>query len=153
MRRKAILIGLITFLVVSFNWNEYTFNSLQGESYSYQELTNNSPMVILFLWTTWCPTCRSDLIKNNECLSKANDNLTIYYVNLGESKKTVEKLVKRTRLEDCVKDNIILDKKGALADKFNIMFVPTYIFLKNGKFLYKSNYLNESLINKVFSDE
>jgi peroxiredoxin len=82
--------------------------------------------VILFFWTTWCPYCRQELkILNQQYSVMAKEGIVVIGVNLGESEKKVKKFFEGYVLNF----KMLLDKEGLLADKYNLMGVPTYVFL------------------------
>ena len=131
-----------------FSGNEQ-FVTLGGKPVSYQELVS-SPNTVLFVWTTWCPSCRATIGDlTQKCVSF--DNVKLLYINTAEKKSTVMRFLRPKKLKQCIKDNMILDSKGAIARQFSVFAIPTFIFLERGKFVYKSNFLNRDLLNKVFN--
>ncbi len=87
--------------------------------------------VILFFWTTWCPYCRDELkILNRQAALMAKEGIVVIGVNLSESQSKVQRFFKGYWLNF----KMLLDKNGLLADKYDLMGVPTYVFLnKEGK--------------------
>ena len=150
--KKVIILLILSFLSLSFNWESYEFNKLNGKSITYKEILRGSEKTVVFLWASLCWACRVELLRNNDCTLTPKD-IKFYYVNLGESKRSVERFAERLQLKTCIKKNIILDERGALAHKFNTMIIPSIIFLKNGEIIHRSNFLTEALIKKVFEDE
>ena len=152
--KKTILIIIVALsaLSLSFDWDTYKFSRLDGQEISYRELSAYSGKSILFFWTSWCYYCRAELKRINECPADYGD-IEIYYVNLGEDAKAVKHILKTLKLPECVRDNTVLDERGALAYKFNIIGVPLYVFFKEGKEIHQTHFINKELINKVFSDE
>jgi len=150
--KKIVLILIFSLFIISFNGADYKFFKLNNESIAYQELVSNSKNTVLFLWTSWCYFCIRELKKINKD-PLADEEIKFYYVNLGEQKKTVEDIANTMGLKDYIKENIILDKEAALADKFSIIGIPAYIFLKNGELTYKSFFINKDLVKKIFEDE
>ena len=87
--------------------------------------------VILFFWTTWCPYCRQELNKLNLQQAKiSREGILILGVNVNEPKYKVQRFFKGYTLNF----QMLLDSSGALADKYNLIGVPTFVFLdKTGK--------------------
>ena len=150
---KKVLV-LLAFCVFSFSFigDEYSFYALNDAEITYQQLRGNSKNTIFFLWTTWCGACRAELTKDNNCNVYA-ENVKVYYVNIGEGKRAVSRLAQRLGLKHCIKENIILDSNGILAEEFRVIYVPTFIFFQDGKPLHKSNFINKRLVESVFNNE
>lgn len=154
--RKMILLGLIP-LVLSFTNNAdalrgYEFPKLNGETVVYEEIVNLDGKTVLFFWTSWCYFCRRELSKINQ-QSLAGDDVKFYYINLGETAKIVDYVAEKMKLKDFIIDNVILDEDTIFAQEFGIIGLPTYIFLKDGRFLYRTNLINPGVVERVFSDE
>jgi thiol-disulfide isomerase/thioredoxin len=114
---------------------------------SYQEIIS-SPKTILFIWTTWCPYCRIQLKKISQYCH--DQDIEIILVNSGERRTAVERFVENQDLSECMNKSIILDKQSMIARKFSVLGFPTFIFLKDGRYLARSHYLNQGLINKIY---
>ena len=102
---------------------------LQGTSVNFSNLINKP--VVLFFWTTWCPYCRKELkILNQQASVMAKEGILVIGVNLSESQSKVQRFFKGYFLNF----KMLLDRDGLLADKYDLMGVPTYVFLdKDGK--------------------
>lgn len=150
--KKKLLILFICLISLGFKSDDYKFSSLNGDLITYKELITESRNTVLFLWTTWCGSCRNSL-KTRNINDNQNKNIKFYYINLGESKRTIEKLSKRMNLKQSINDDIILDIKSALARKFRVMFVPTFIFFKDGEVVYQSNSISDRLLVELYGDE
>ena len=124
------------------------FYNLEGKPFSYQELVSE-PITILFLWATWCPSCRREV----EHLTKSNmrlDRVNNVYVNVGEKKSKVKQYVDSRELPPTITGKIILDEKAVLAEKFSVFAIPTFIFLKDGEPTHKSHFLDKELLDSIF---
>mgnify|MGYP000456879812 CR=1 FL=1 len=132
--------------------SENQFYKLDDEKISYDELLSHSPYTILFLWASSCSYCLIELKKANRRKESFKD-VQFYYVNLGENKYTVEKAVELLKLSLNIKKNIVLDREGILIKEFNIVSIPTYLFLKDGNLLYKTHFINRSLIEEIFKKD
>lgn len=86
---------------------------------------------ILFFWTTWCPYCRAELRALNKMSPQMEkEGVAVFAVNVGEAGYKVERFLKDYEINI----RVLLDKDGRAAEKYEIMGVPTYIFLnKNGQ--------------------
>lgn len=150
--RKILTVAVLTFFIFSFKWDDYRLYKMDSSrSTTYVNISSNYPKTVLLMWTSYCYYCIKELRKINQANFKY-DNIKFYYVNLGEPRSRVEKTIKRFGFKKHIKDNIILDEKAALAEKFNIWGIPTYIFLRNGKQIYKSHFINKALVDEVFGE-
>ncbi len=82
--------------------------------------------VVLFFWTTWCPYCVKELSNlNPKYLELKQEGCEVLAVNLGESADKVNRYVKKYN----PLFKILLDKDKSLASSFDVLGVPTYIFI------------------------
>lgn len=154
MKKIFIALLILSFLVpvsAKGGIGKEIFYTLDNEEVSYDKISS-SPKVVLFIWTTWCYLCRIEMIRMNKGFTPP-DNVKFFYVNLGEKKTRVESLIDFLDLNENITKNILLDPGGMLSDKFYIMGVPTYVFLKDGNAVYKTNIISDKLIKEVFEDE
>ncbi|MBN2120727.1 MAG: TlpA family protein disulfide reductase [Candidatus Omnitrophica bacterium] len=102
---------------------------------------------ILFFWTTWCPYCREEIKKlNNFYEELIGERFAIYFVNVKDSKSKVESFKEKMNIVS----PIILDTEGALARRYKIFGFPTYIFLREGVEVDRSNYLTIKYLNRLY---
>jgi len=149
MRKRVILILLLAIVSFGFFPREDLAN-LTDKKVSYESLLS-APNTILFVWTTWCPYCVQEFKRlKQKCIFF--DDISVFYVNAGEKFSTVNRFADSLDLLDCVKEKIILDQQGFVTRKFRISGVPTYLFLKNGNLIHRSYYLDDALIDSVFSN-
>jgi len=127
------------------------FSTLEGDGLSYTDLTS-FPKTILFLWTTWCPSCVKEFQRLSRKCSNF-DRVEILYANIGQRKSVVRRFVKAKGLKECIREKIVLDADSYLAREFSVYAIPAFIFLKDGKFVYRSNFLNKKLVERVFGAE
>jgi peroxiredoxin len=104
--------------------------------------------VILFFWTTWCPYCRAELkILNQQYSVISREGIVILGVNISESENKVQRFFKGYPLNF----KILLDKDGLLADKYDLLGVPTYVFLdKTGQLISQEHSLPGNYKNLLF---
>ncbi|MBU1121989.1 MAG: thioredoxin fold domain-containing protein [Candidatus Omnitrophica bacterium] len=155
--KKLFLFLIIVAVVWPFNLaaaglDSYEFFKLNGESVVGEEIMEGSEKTVFFFWTSLCYFCRRELTKiNNRPI--VLDGVKFYYINLGESVKIVNYMVEKLKLTDVISDDIILDDKTVFAQRFNIIGLPTYLFFKDGKVIYRTNLINEQIVERVFNDE
>lgn len=117
-----VLSGLALFNEVSAE--DIILNDLNGKTVNLSSAIGKP--VILFFWTTWCPYCRQEMkILNQMYPQMKKEGITVFAVNIGESAYTVEKFF----LSHPVGFKVLLDINGAAADKYNVIGVPTFIFM------------------------
>jgi len=135
------LLTVLIFLVVGFGKtalaSDIVLNDLNGRAVNLSGYKGKP--VILFFWTTWCPYCRQELkILNQQYSVMAEEGIVIFGVNVSESENKVQRFFKGYQLNF----EILLDKAGLLADKYDLMGVPTYIFLdKTGEVISQAHSL------------
>jgi len=150
---KKLIIGLVILsccLLRGFAQDE-KFSNLSGEEIPYRQLVR-APKTIFLAWTVWCPYCRRELERiAQEC--SFFDDIEVYFINIAEKKSTVEKFADSRGLKDCIRQRIILDTNSVIASKFNVVGIPTYVFLKDGQLLQKSYFLDQEIVEEVFGSE
>ncbi len=127
---------------------EPTFATLEGETIKYADLLA-APETILLVWTTECSICRDEL----ERLARDGsflDNTAIYFVDTGEHPGVVKRFADSRKFNTPFRKKIVLDRQYFVADKFSVNAVPTYIFFKDKKPVYRSFYLDKKLLDSVF---
>jgi len=149
MKRFFILLILLSFLSPALAEPEL-FYKLGGKSLSYEELIAPKKAV-LFIWTTWCPTCRSEFRRLSKECSLFN-GVKILLVNSGEEEAKVKKFIEAMDLKECVKKNIILDSNSVLSRKFAVFSIPAFIIIKNGEPVYRTFFVNQELLDAAFKD-
>ena len=128
MRLSILASAILIFLVLGFSKavsaGDIILNDLNGKTVNlsgYKE----KPMV-LFFWTTWCPHCRKEIkALNQKYIQMEKEGIIVFAVNIGEPDYTVERFL----MKDALGFKVLLDKDGAAANKYNVIGVPTYIFL------------------------
>ena len=152
IKMKRIILVLMFFCCLTPSFAaERMFPTLDKESVSYEKLISQKN-TILFIWATWCPTCRRELEK----LSRERiffEGIDVWYINTGEAAPTIERYATAKKLSDGIRDRIILDTEGYIAQRFSVTAIPTYIFFKDGEPIFKSYFLNDEVLEKVFGKE
>ena len=150
MKKIVLILMFFCFLTPSFA-AQRTFSTLDNENIDYQELISKENTV-LFIWATWCPSCRRELGRLSEKRIFFKD-ISVWYINTGENKSSVKAYTNAKDLNSTIKNKIILDQEGYIAQKFSVTGIPTYIFFKNGEPAFKSYYLDNELLEKVFEEK
>jgi len=149
VKKKILLLLLFLSASICVYATAEKFEKYSGDAISYNEILS-SPRVVLFLWTTTCPYCREELKKINldPSISKY---AKFYFIDIGERHQDVERVVKSLKLKDHISKNIIFDEDASIAEKFSIIGVPTFIYMRNGKVVDRGYYFDESMLKTVFS--
>lgn len=151
--KKIIFLALFLPLVLSFDYNKYEFDKVGGGRIKHEELIYGSEKTVLFFWTSWCSSCRRELKKINQTPLDTGEGIKFYYVNIGENKKSVEYIINNLKLNDSIVKNIIFDKESIFVEKYKILGIPTYVFLKDGKMIYMTNLLDKKTVAEIFQKE
>lgn len=134
LKNKRILVLLVlSFLFLSFSKEslaeDIILNDLNGKAVNLSSYKGKP--LILFFWTTWCPYCRKEIKALNQMyIQMKQEGITVFAVDIGESSYAVQKFLKNNTLDF----GVLLDQDGALANNYNVMGVPAYVFMdKSGK--------------------
>lgn len=99
--------------------------TLTGET---QIVPSKGKRTILHFWTTWCPSCKMEL-PAFEQITKENksdvDILTVNLLSAEQGKKAVAQFVKDRKFTF----PIILDERGEMMKKYQIITIPTTFFI------------------------
>ncbi len=144
-----IKLFFISFLILTITVGATEeFFTLSKATISSQQI-NSIEKAILFFWTTWCPYCRIQIETFRDLQYQlTTEGVKSFFVNLGESKEKVRRFKERLK----IKSPVILDKKGLLAYKYRIVGIPTYIFLKKGKEIGRTNYITKLVVEKLYGE-
>ncbi|MFA5270903.1 MAG: redoxin domain-containing protein [Candidatus Omnitrophota bacterium] len=151
MSKKILLLLLFLSTSVCVFAAADKFEKYSGGTISYNEIIA-SPKVVFFLWTTRCPYCRDELKKMN-LEPNISQYAKFYFVDIGEKSQDVERMVKSLKLKEDIFSNIILDKDAQMVERFSIIGVPMFIYMRNGKVVDRGYYFDESILKNNFSNE
>lgn len=145
--RTLVLISLI-FLALGFfveasavasrpsSNGDIILNDLKGKAVNLSDYKGKP--TILFFWTTWCRFCREEIKTLNQAYPQMKqEGVTVFAVNIGESQYAVENFF----VKHLFSFEVLLDRDALLADKYDIMGVPTYILINKSGLLMKDNAL------------
>jgi len=118
------LIGLVIGFSQQALAEDIILNDLNGQAVNISSYKGKP--VVLFFWTTWCPYCRVELKKLNQQSSvMEKEGIVVLGINVRESSYKVKKFFDNYQLNL----KILLDQDGLLARKYDLMGVPTFVFL------------------------
>ncbi len=103
---------------------QFELKTVTGQTFKLSDFKDK--FVVLNFWATWCVPC----IKEMPELQKAHqlleeDNVKIIGVNLGESKKSVDKFIQSLHLGF----PILLDGFGNTSEKYKVRSLPVTYFI------------------------
>ena len=93
--------------------------------------------------------CRDELERLARETIFSND-VAIYFVNSGERLAVVKRFADYKKFNSHFRKKIVLDPQYFIAETFSVNVVPTYIFFKDKKPVFRSFYLDQELIHSVF---
>lgn len=104
---------------------DFTLKTLSGEKIKMSSYKGDDK-VLLFFWTTWCPTCQVTLPKvlaDSEKIQKRGVKLML--VNVGEDEKKVRSFLESERINV----PLLLDPKFQVADSYSVFSIPTFVLI------------------------
>lgn len=128
IKGRVLLLAILIFLALTFaktaSAEGIILRDLNGTSVNFTNYKGRP--AIVFFWTTWCHFCRDEMkILNQKYKNIEKDGIAVFTVNVGESERRVGRFFKDYALNF----RGFLDEDGLLADRYDIIGVPTYIFL------------------------
>jgi peroxiredoxin len=107
----------------------FQLEAMDGKTYQVGG-PREKPLVVNF-WASWCPPCQEEAPDLQSLYKQFGDKIDFYSVNLAQSDKLQD-------AKKFVEDNkltfpILLDKDGAVAEKYKFVFIPSsYLIDKSG---------------------
>jgi len=150
MRKFLFLILFCTALTGNLFAAE-TYFDLNKRSYTFEELIKPSKTVF-FIWTSWCPSCRNELVRLFKDAS-IGEGVNIYFVNLGESSSDVRKVLEKLDAPKNIYNKILLDPFESMGSRFFLSGVPTVIYFKDGVPVRTAHSLTKELLSYVYPEE
>lgn len=119
------------FTLKDFNGKNISLNSFKGKT------------ILLNFWATWCSYCDEEIPLINYFYKKyKNKKFVVLGINYQENFKTIKRYINKKHISYI----ILSDPEGAVADKYEIVGLPTNILIdKNGKIV-----IYENLVTKAF---
>jgi cytochrome c biogenesis protein CcmG, thiol:disulfide interchange protein DsbE len=92
-------------------------------------------VLIIHFWAVGCSSCKVEMAAMESLYaSYAGKGLAIVAVNVGQSRDTVEKMVKTLGISY----GVLLDRDRAMAQRYDVVGIPrTYLIDRNGIIRYK----------------
>jgi peroxiredoxin len=112
------------FKAVDSKASDFSLKDLQGNAF---KLSNyQGKPVLIFFGTSWCPSCRSELRGYKEIFNTySKRGMEIAYINIMEPRAKVLKFAQANALPF----KVILDEKGAVAESYSVIGVPTLVLI------------------------
>lgn len=117
---------------IGFQAPHFELESLQGESYSLQEMRGKNPVVLNF-WASWCGPCKIEAPELVKLYAQYGKEIEIYAVNLTEGDSVQAAAVFAEHYGFAFP--VLLDKQGEVGDLYQIKAVPTTYFINNEGFI------------------
>ena len=103
---------------------DFQLQSLDGEATSLKNLRGKA--VLINFWQVRCPPCRLEMPYIQQVYDEwSGKGLVILAINIGESPSQVKEFMQSQGLSLPV----LLDNKGEVAQKYNIIPIPTTFFI------------------------
>ncbi|GFZ31335.1 hypothetical protein CSC2_18610 [Clostridium zeae] len=103
---------------------DFKLKTLAGKEVSLSDFKGKK--VFLNFWATWCPPCRQEMPELEKLYEESKDSdLIILTINLGEDNQTVKSFMDKNKYNF----NVALDLNQDVAIKYNIVSIPTSIFI------------------------
>lgn len=120
---------------------DFTLESATGERVSLGRFAGEKAVLLVF-WATWCPHCNAAVPAINEIQSRMRDRLEVLAIDFLESRQKVQSFMKAKN----VAYTVLLDRDGAVARKYRVVGIPTYVVVdRNGRIVYSDNDLPGSI--------
>ena len=109
---------------------DFTLKTLTGDNLSLSKFKEGKKAIVFF-WATWCPHCHEAILQlKTRAQELEQKNIQLVLVDLGENERLVRSYTKKNK----VAFNIFLDEDSSLAEKYDLIGVPTFFFLNdNGR--------------------
>lgn len=137
--KKLFLLLLVGFIGLQLTAQESTLpkvmiKTLDGQSFSTSDISNDGKPVILSFWALWCKPCQKELDAFNELYAEwqKETGVKIYAVSIDDSRSTarVAPLVKGKSWEF----EVLLDPNGDFKRAMNVNMIPhTFLIDGSGK--------------------
>lgn len=125
-RAQPTTAGLIPSPHEGFLAPDFSLDSLDGESVQLSQLRGQ--VVLINLWTTWCPPCRKEMPAIQRLHDKyAEKGLTILSVNATnqDSRASAEEYIRESGLTFTV----LMDVDGSVSRAYQLQALPTTFFI------------------------
>ncbi|MEN6373814.1 MAG: redoxin domain-containing protein [Smithella sp.] len=116
---------------VNYDAPDFSLKDLQGKVFKLSALRGKP--VLIFFGTTWCPSCRKELVTYKEIYQVyTKRGLEVAYINIMEPRAKVARFAQANSLPF----RVLLDEDGEVASNYSVVGVPTLALIdKKGKFI------------------
>ena len=126
---------------------DFTLATTGGEEKSLTQ-ARAGKKAIIFFWATWCPHCHEEILRLNGAIQGiAAKGIQIILVDLGESKQEVAAYLKHNQ----VNLDSFVDEDNALQEPYQLVGVPTLIFVDEGGVIRNVNHELPDNYEKLFT--
>ncbi len=117
---------------------DFTLRDTAGRPVALSRVAQEGPVLLVF-WATWCPYCNAAVPAINALHAGAGgSDLRVLAVDYRESQQAVDAFIRAKG----VKYPVLLDPDGAVARRYGIVGIPTYILIdRPGTIVYRGNVL------------
>ena len=137
----AVLCAAFVVPAIGSEAADFTLESATGERVSLGRFAGEKAVLLVF-WATWCPHCNAAVPAINEIQSRMRGRLEVLAIDFLESRQKVQSFMKAKN----VAYTVLLDRDGAVARKYRVVGIPTYVVVdRNGKIVYSDNDLPGSI--------
>jgi peroxiredoxin len=135
---------------------EFTLNDTKNNPVNLK--TYQGKFVLLFFWTTWCPSCRKEMPSLIELYDTfKTEGLVVLGINVGQRKEIVQKYMDAKKITFPV----LCDIEGSVEQQYKVGPHPTHFLIdKQGKMMGKAsgakNWMNSEnryLIRSLLLDD
>ncbi len=125
---------------------DFKLQDMDKNTYVLSSYRGRQP-VILFFWTTWCPFCRKELkLLENSRVELTKEGWAILPIDVGEGEGKVRSFLKANNIGI----NVLMDKDTDVASVYDILGVPTFIFInKEGRIIFRDNYFPQARLKEL----
>lgn len=125
---------------------DFSLDDVEGKTFKLS--SQKGTPVIMFFGATWCPACRSEMPQYKALYDKyAKSGLKFLYIDINESTKKVARFAK----ENSFPFIVLLDQDGSVAQKYDIVGVPTLFLVdKQGNLIGTGHRTSDLPLEKIF---
>ena len=94
--RKLFFLFVVSFFYLSNIFAAEFYFDLDKNQHTYEEMVKPEKTV-LYVWATWCPSCRNDLskiVKDDSIL----DDVNVVFLSIGESSQDVKAAISALKM-------------------------------------------------------
>ena len=146
--KKILFASLFIMFIMPFARAGEYYYDLNDKKFTYEQLVSR-PKTVLFVWATWCPTCR-ETVKEFTGTKKLRNDVNIIFLESGEKRPEVLSTIKHLKVPDTMYSSFYRDPFQEIVNRFYINAVPTVIFFQNGKITKTAHTLTNGLIDQVY---